>query len=470
MIQPKAYAHNPKHVFEPLNLGYLAGYLRRFGYPKIQIHIGAFEEDDAIVAGAAQADVIGITATSPMMPHGLGLARRIKEVNQRGLVIFGGSHPSAVPTSVLENDYVDAVVKGEGEETLLEIVRSVENKTSFDGIAGVYFRQGENIIQGQERELIRDLDNIPLARDLLGQEYFTNRYAQHSGKREAWILSSRGCPFQCIYCASRSIWKSRWRARTPQSLVEEILNLVDNYGIQHVNFADDTFTVSKDRCRQFCECLLHSKIDITWSCNVHVNTVDQYLLKKMKKAGCTEVWMGVESGSPLILRELKKGITPARIKDVFRWARKVGLRRHAYVMLGSHSESYQTIQETERLISEIDPDSAVMTVLTPYPGSELYEQAKAVEWVKDDQDWSVVDLHYTVTMPTEHLTRDQIASEHQRLIAKLARYRRRSPMNWRHLWSLIISKVKSSSPLEYPFLAIKLWKYLREHSLKFTRP
>jgi radical SAM superfamily enzyme YgiQ (UPF0313 family) len=251
-----------------------------------------------------------------------------------------------------------------------------------------------------------------------------------------------------------------WRARSSENIFQEVQEITKKYKLQHVNFADETFTMDRMRCLELCELFQRKKSKITWACNARVDLVDKELLREMKRAGCVEIWMGMESGSPLILKELKKGISPEQTSDAFKWSKEVGLKRHAYVMIGAPSESHETILETEKLIEEIRPDYAIMTILTPYPGCALYEEAKAGGYVSDNQDWSVVDLHSTITMPTKYLTKEQLLDEHRRFLGLLQKYRREPKLNLTQLLTLILSKLRTSPPWEYPALVVKFARYL----------
>lgn len=465
LIQPKAYKHNPAHVHEPLNLGYLASYLRVHGYDDISVRVAALESEKDIIADASLADIVGITTTSPMMTHGLALSRQIKNINPQGTIVFGGNHPSAVPSSTLENKEVDVVVRGEGEATFVELVKAIENSSSLIEVAGISFKQDGKIVHNPDREFIKDIDSLPFpARDLMLQERFTDRWVNATGIRSAWIISSRGCPFDCTYCASKQVWKRVWRARSPENIFQEVQEITKKYKLQHVNFADDTFTVDRMRCLELCDLFQRKKSKITWACNAHVNTVDKELLREMKRAGCVEIWMGMESGSPLILKELKKGISPEQTSDAFKWSKEVGLKRHAYLMIGAPSESHETILETEKLIEEIRPDYAILTILTPYPGCALYDEAKRVGYVSDNQDWSVVDLHCTVTLPTKYLTKEQLLDEHRRFSGLLQKYKHKPKLNLTQLLTLILSKLRTSPPWEYPALVVKFTRYLASRS------
>ena len=426
LVQPRV-GHNPSYIHEPLNLGYIAAYLIERGYKNVDIHIGAFETDKRIISEASDADIVGFTATSPMMKHAEELAKQIKEENPKAVIAFGGSHSSVLPENSLKSENIDVVVRGEGEMTMLEIVRAVESGTSFKEITGVSYKNKGAIIHNPDRDLIRDIDTIPFpARNLMCQDKFLEIGYKKYGDRGAWIFSSRGCPYHCTYCASCSIWTRKWRARAPENIIKEIRELINAFDVDRINFADDTFTISRKRVEEFCNLLKRENLQIAWGCNVRVDNVDKNLFEVMQSAGCTDVWIGAESGSPVILKDIKKGITLTQIKNTFKWSKEAGLKRRAYLMIGSPKESKETILQTEKLVDEIEPDTLEFSILTPYPGCENYEMAKKEGYVRDNEDWSKIDLFSSnsALMDTQYLSKDEIRKEHKRLSEKYKEYQR----------------------------------------------
>lgn len=424
LVQPRAGRYNPAYIHEPLNLGYLASYLKEHGYNDIRIVVSAFSDDEETILSQCEgSDVVGFTATSPMMSHALALAKEIRERNPDTITVFGGAHPSIEPHETLGNPVVDYVVREEGEQTLLELIDAIGGHHSPYTIPGLSLKdQDGNIIHNVPRGLVRDLDTLPFPdRDLFDQRRFLDVGYHRYGDRGAWVLSSRGCPFKCTYCASNKVWTRKWRARSARNIIREVKELKTSYDVDRINFADDTFTVSKKRVTDFCTLMIEDNLNIAWACNARVDTVDRELFALMKRAGCVEVWMGVESGSREILQEIKKDANPDQIIEAFRGAKEAGLKRRGYFMIGSRSESLETIGETERLIDTIEPDTLAFTILTPYPGCEEFES-----WSRSNGnrriEWSEIDLLETeaVMIETRFLSRDQLKAEHRRLKEKYA--------------------------------------------------
>lgn len=459
-IQPRHFVH-PDRAYEPLNLGYLAAYLRSKEYNDVSIRIGAYERDKDILSDAVTADVVGITATSPMIKHGKFLAQEIKKGNPDTKIVVGGTHPSALPDSTLKDEKFDIAVRGEGEITMYELVKAIEEGRSLEEIAGISYRIDGKIHHNPPRELIEDLDVLPYpARDLLMQEKFSKRFYRMFGVKSAWVYSSRGCPFQCAYCASHCVWTRKWRARSAENVIGEIKDLVENYGVGRIDFADDTFTVNKKRVLRFCELLRQENLGITWGCNVHVNTVDNEMLEAMRASGCDEIWMGVESGSPKILKEYAKGSTIEQVRKAFQAAKEVGIMSRAYLMIGAPSESKETIEETEKLLEEIQPDYVGFTILTPFPGCEFYDLAKKQEFLNDEIDWAKIDLD-KATVPTKYLSRSELNSEHKRLTQKYVSQEKKKRFSLWYLFYRGWLEIKATPLREYPILITKFWNYLR---------
>ncbi|MDI6807399.1 MAG: radical SAM protein [Candidatus Eisenbacteria bacterium] len=466
LVQPKAYRHNPSFVWEPLNLGYLASFLKANGFSDVSIRISAFEDADAIAMACAESDIAGITGTSPMFSDGMNIARKAKRHNPNLKIVFGGTHATACTESVLLNDEVDFVVRNEGELTLLDLVRTLEGNGDVKNVLGISYRDGSGIRSNPPRPLVKNTDELPPPdRKLFDQEKFI-RTSSQAGKRTIWVLSSRGCPYRCTYCASHTVWTRMWRPRSPENVIKEIEELVRDYGIEHVNFSDDTFTVTKERTIEFSRKLKESGLKITWGCNVHVNTVDRETFVEMATAGCSEIWMGVESGSPEILKELKKGSTIEQIAEAFRASKGLTMKRHAYLMVGAPGESRESIVETKKLLARLEPDFAAVTVFTPYPGCEVYDYAKQKQFVSDNMDWSAIDLHQTVVMPTRYLTREELEEEHIRFVRELEPYRRMLKFSVTDFLGRVAMRFWTTPPSGYGKLFKKFLSYVSARRLK----
>ena len=270
LIQPKAWKDNPGYVFEPLGLGYLASYLKLKGQTNISVKLSAFDSDSDIVEDAVKSDLIGITATSSMMTHGKQLAGKIKEKNKSTVIVFGGAHPTSCPETTIEDENIDIVCRGESEETLYEVAAAVEHNKPYAGIAGISYKSEGEVIHNKARTPVYDLDSLPYPdRDLIRQKTFSNLFLKSYGKRSAFVFGGRGCPYKCSYCATDSVWGRQVRLRSPENIIGEIEELIKMYGVNYINFADDTFTINRKHVLELCDLFKKKRLSVEWSCNVH---------------------------------------------------------------------------------------------------------------------------------------------------------------------------------------------------------
>jgi magnesium-protoporphyrin IX monomethyl ester (oxidative) cyclase len=404
LIRPPAveYRREPGLILsEPLGLLYLAGYIRQHKNNAVVSLIDGFagtsnfkhgdfygrglsyqEFKNRIIDFAP--DILGINCTFTQYAKGAhDLARIAKEISPEIIVIFGGSHASAFYREVLNDPNVDLVVKGEGEETFLEIVERWEKKESLEGIAGTVTRSDQGIKMNPPRPFIKDLDFLPLpSRDLLEiSKYSDSEYAVQKSMRypRFSMITSRGCPFRCVFCSIHSVWCHTYRSRSPKNVVDEIELLCNSYGAREIIFYDDNITLDKERMSAICDEIIKRKIDIKWSPTggVAIWTLDKETLLKMKRSGCYKIAFGLESGSQDTLKFIHKDFLDfAQAKELIRYCNKIGLWTISSFIIGFPYETRQDIEETLTFALDSDLDMASFYAATPYPGSELYDICK----------------------------------------------------------------------------------------------
>lgn len=389
-VQPKTVFGN---TWEALNIGYLASYLEANNYKDLKFYSGFFDSDEKIIKEAQNADVIAFSATSPQMKHALALAKRIKR--NTNYIVLGGVHPSALPEETLKNNFVDAVVVGEGEKAFLSIIDGNKDK----------------IVR---KPYIQDLDSLPFPNRKLIEQGRNIQIAYHdNGFRIASIFTSRGCPFHCTFCASHTVWERHCRFRSGENILEEFKKTVKDWNIDFIKFSDDTFGLNQEIVIKFCKEKIKVKEKTHWGCNMRVDCTNDDLLKLMYQAGCRELWMGVESGSPGILKDMKKGIKLERVKWAFKRSKELGFKRRAYFLLGMPNESLEDLKMTETLADEIQPDFIGFTILAPYPGTSFYNSG-----LHKNIDWSTVDEYGNKITQTKYLTNEDLHREQTRLVKK----------------------------------------------------
>ena len=278
---------------------------------------------------------------------------------------------------------VDVVVRGEGEETLLELAQSPDLQKVGD-IKGITFRRGTEIIQAPIRPFIQNLDALPRP----AYKFIDIKKYWIAGRKLLPIITSRGCPFQCPFCVASQMFGARFRARSTKSVLDELEWLRDEYGAEGVAFQDDTLTFDKKRAMDICDGIIERKIDLHWGCGTRADVVTKEVLAKMSKAHCDETMFGVESGCQWMRDVLRKRVTTEQCENAIKWAKEADLFVTVSVILGYPGETKETLQETLDFVRRVEPDDVWLCHATPYPGTELRALVEKNGW-KMSSDWKL---------------------------------------------------------------------------------
>ncbi|MEM2561963.1 MAG: radical SAM protein [Candidatus Bathyarchaeia archaeon] len=375
-----AHVHAP---FISLGILYLASVLRREDFDVSVIDCQALGVSYDYVAKKLlkeRPDIVGITSTTLTYKPALRLARIAKAARNDCLVVLGGCHVTFWDTQALnECQSVDVIVRKEGELTMLDIAERIQVGDGLDNVLGITFRRNGEIIRNPDRPYIENLDELPFpAHDLLPIDHL-----RRTGGLIFPVMTSRGCIFWCEFCTAVRMFGRKYRARSPRNIADELELLENEYSAEEVAFCDDLFTLDQERTRKLCMEIIRRGMKLKWTCGTRVDMVSRDLLQLMKKAGCIGVWFGVESGSQGMLDKMQKNISVRQTVRAFKWAREIGLRTLAQVILGYPGETEGTAWETIRLVETISPDEVgFYNVATPFPGTPLYDIAVEKGWVK----------------------------------------------------------------------------------------
>jgi len=400
--RPKDYDVRPL----PIGLYYLASLLKEKGY-QVEIlnwyNIHKTPERIPQVLRALRPDILGFSIFNANRWGGIDLARVAREVLPEAKIIFGGVGATFLWEHLLKHfPEIDYVVIGEGEHTFLNLVRALEGSPTeeeLQKIKGLALRVDGRPVRTEEADFIPDIDEIPNP-----ARYFT---FQH-------VISSRGCPWNCVFCGSPRFWKRKVRFHSPEYFVEQ-LELLYRRGVNFFYVSDDTFTLKKDRVIEICEKILKRGLKITWQAISRVDCIDEDILYWMRRAGCVQISFGVESGAEKIRNKvLNKKISTESIKRAFSLCRKYGVLPRAYFIYGCPGESRKTIQASIDLMKKIKPLSMVCYILDIYPGTALYEDFKRRTGATDDI-WlkRIEDIMYHETDP--NLSAEKVRSLGRRL-------------------------------------------------------
>jgi anaerobic magnesium-protoporphyrin IX monomethyl ester cyclase len=366
---------NTRYPQPPVGLALIAAILERAGYPVILVDANALGLSPEEVANrASTADVVGLTAMTPSIGTALEITRLVRQTNPHIKMILGGAHPTLLPDDTLAaSPATDIIVRGEGEETVIELLRALENNLPLENISGISYRRNDTVSHNPARNSMVDMDSLPFpAHHLLPWQ----KYRPHPPHGRAMpfgaIVTSRGCPYHCGYC-SKPVFGSRFRAQSAERVVAEMVHLKEKYGIKEIAFYDDSFTLDKKRADAIAGEIIARKLKVDWTCETRVNLVDKDLLRHMKESGCYAIAYGIESASPEIIETLQKDITPEQVKTAVRDTRDAGIQVVGYFMLGSPGETPETIRQTIALAKQLKVDFAQFSVTTPFPGTDLYD-------------------------------------------------------------------------------------------------
>ncbi len=370
LVQPPPATRNKGgSLAEPIGLEYVAASLLQAGHEaEIQDAWcdGASVDDVEARVRSYAPDVVGITATSVLVPNAWEVARRVKRISSSIPVVMGGAHAIYEPAWTLQEGAVDVAIVGEGEDAILELIDAWNGGRGLDDVPGIAHRQGGRCVKTKGREYTTHLDRLP----------FPVRNDRHMAVYSLYeVVGKRGCPFRCSFCGASADHR-KVRFRTPENVLEEVTELFARYGKKKLYFNDDVFTINKQWAWDFCELLLQRDLRIEWECQTRVDLVDKDLLATMKRAGCESVVFGIDGGNQSNFDRLKKQITVEQAYVSVRAAKDAGIAVWCNFIMGYPWETMRDLQDTIDLARGLDPHFARFFIATPYPGSPLYDMAK----------------------------------------------------------------------------------------------
>lgn len=365
-------------------------------------------------------DFVGISVMSAKVPSAFRIAAICKEIDKEISVVCGGHHPTVRPDEMLANRDIDFVVRGEGELTLYELL-CAQNDLAIDyqTIPGLSFRRdrNSNIVHNKKREMINDLDKLPIpVRSKLID------ISSYSPTQLSMVMTSRGCPYNCGFCASKNMWRRRVRYRSINNILDEIEGLQRKYSVRNITFMDDSFTLNPERVSQLCSALIARKSNITWSCLTRVDAISDELIYLMKKAGCTKIDIGIESGNQRVLDLINKGINLDQIRKV------IGILKHhkmywaGFFMIGFPTETEKEVLDTLRFIKEVKPNWANISIFAPYPETSLFDLCLKKGLLEENLDYCIYSHQSPLTCFTEKIPKSRFYSLSRYVLEEIHKY------------------------------------------------
>ncbi len=397
--------------YPPLGLAYIAAVLEKKGYkvrivdmPPLKLNIKELEN----YVKKYTPSVVGITCVAANYAYCIRISEIIKAILPKCIVIVGGPHVTFIPDITLKKfPSIDIVIRGEGEITMLEVVRTIE-RYGYDAnrlrcVKGIHFKTDRGkIFHTMERDFIKDLDILPYpARHLLPMQVYKSLTKYTS------IAASRGCPYNCIYCNASAFWKHKVRLRKPFEIIKEIEYIKNNFGFTHFKFIDDNFLFPS----KWSEKLLNSleKLNVKWICNARIDKINENIIRMASKAGCEKIVFGVETLSPVVQQIIKKNIKINRdnLLKIIKFCHNNGIKTKLNFIVGLPMQTYEDIKQIYDLLSTNFIDEVSINPLTPYPGTYIFNHFEELGLNIHDPNWWE-KITETVAISTTHLKKKDI--------------------------------------------------------------
>ncbi|MBN1384064.1 MAG: radical SAM protein [Elusimicrobia bacterium] len=378
--------------------------------------IGLSYEETVKAVLAKSPKYVGITAVTISIHNAGKLAQMLKSADSKITVMIGGPHITALPEETMNKfPSFDIGVIGEGELTIIELLKTLNQKQPPDKVKGIIFRKNGTLVTTDKREFIKNLDELPLpAWDLLpGMKNYRPAVASCKKLPSTSIITTRGCTGKCTFC-DRSGFGETIRGYSAEYIINMIKHLQNKYGFKDIRIMDDNFILFRSKITKVCQMLKQQKIKISWSCLARVDMVNPDTLKMVKEAGCWQIAYGIESGSQQILDLLDKRINLDQIKKAVHMTKKAKIKTLGYFMIGNPQETEETVNATQKLISELDLDDIKITFFTPYPGSKIFQTAK--QYGAFNEDWRKLDANLEPVFIPTGLTKEYLIKMQKQLL------------------------------------------------------
>ena len=393
------------------NLGvlYIAAVLEQEG---VQVRVvpadvlGLTHEEVEQIIATEKPDVIGITVTTENRFDSFEVAARSKKVHPQGVTVIGGPHCTHTADDTLKHlSYVDVVVRNEGEETMAELVKAIEAGGDLSKVTGIsYHDRDGNTVHNPTRIYIKDLNDLPYpARHLVDMKKynFTMEVPGMGHLPAASVITSRGCPFSCTFCATPGNWGRKVRAHTPEYVLDEIQYCMDTYGAQAIWFYDDIFNFNPKRVHQICDMIMERKMKFKWFCEIRVDVMTKPLLAKMAEAGLFHLGFGVEAGSERVRKQIiDKKLDLDQARNVIDWSNELGVVPNPFFIFSHPTETWEEAQETIHIMEEFRQKCEMsIAIMHVYPGTPLEKTAREMGLLPPDFTWTKRYDRRVITLP-----------------------------------------------------------------------
>lgn len=435
LVFPRLYIPNVTRggIAPPLGILYIATFLRSKGVDCV-IFDYFYKGKEVLFEFIKKnkIDIIGLSITSPSAKEAFLLAKDLKIKIPKLFIVCGGPHVSSLPRQTITDINIDAIITGEGENVLYNLVKRVEEKgitkANLAGIDGLWYKKHGKIRKNKNSTPIQNLNDLPFPDRKLVD---IKRYLKNFGSMT--LISSRGCPYNCIYCqpTQRKIFGNKIRRREVGNVVNEMVEIKKKHqGDYLFYFQDDSFTFDREWLKNFCTEIINRKLNFRWQCHSTVRTVDDEIIKLMVRAGCEIISFGIESGSQKILNFMRKGITVEQTVNAFHLAHKNNVLVNGFVMIGTPGETRNDLDKTVELIKKIHPDTVQISITSPMIGSDLYEYCRKnkISNIKNFDEYEYLLNRYPIRL--NNLTKEDLFDYQEKIIKALNSVRYKNTLKY----------------------------------------
>ena len=368
--------------------------------------------------------VIGISAKTQNFVSASIVAKMAKEFNPHIKIIVGGVHPTMNGSKVLDCKDIDFLSIGEGEKTIVSLLHALEKDTDLSLVNGIIFKNNGKIIITKPQSYVENLDTLDFP--LTHAPRVLKDFEKYPKEAFGYIFASRGCPYACTFCESKSMWTRKVRYRSPENVIAELKQLSE-FGLKKVNFDDDTFGISKKNIKAIND-LMHDELpNMTYTCETVVQLAkDENVVKDMKRGGCTATFVGIESGNNDMLRKIKKTQTTDECVQAIRNLKKHGIESHAFIMVGFPDETEETFKQTMDFIPKLNPDGVIFSIFTPYPGSDIYNECQDKGIIEGDFDLVLYNHQSPLNCFTKNISKERFFELRQNAFEFVDKYNNRA--------------------------------------------
>ncbi len=383
----------------PLGIAYIAANLEKHGF-KVRIidspTLGLSHKEVLTQVKSFKPDIVGVSVTMQSYKSACQHVQEIKKILPECRFVFGGPIVTFESEKIMKDcPNLDYCVRGEGEETMVDLIKTITAKKSLKNVLGLTWRQANRIIHNPDRPQIADLNNLPFpAWHLLPMEKYRGTADLGGGQPFATVIATRGCVYHCRFCAATIMWHGQRRRRV-SNVLDEVEILVKNYQIRYLHFPDDLLLANRKYALEFCQGMIDRGLNnLSWTCNGRVNLMDYQFLKKLKEAGCVCLFYGIESGNQRILDSIDKGVSLNQIRMAINLTHQAGLQASGSLLIGYPGETSKTIAQTVDFAIELDLDYASFHIVVPYLGTAIYKECKKNHWLLSEK-WEdyILDIY-----------------------------------------------------------------------------